>query len=246
MDWLDFAFILAAYCVAAAIKGLTGIGFSTSCLPIMALRLDLKLAIPLVIIPSIVSNLAVMLQAGHFGEAVRRFWPLYLASLPGLLTGLAILVAIDVDAARAILGLVLVAYALWALANRPLTLSVGWERRLKLPIGFVTGFVNGLTGSQVMPVLPYLLALNLTRNAFVQAINISFTLSSLILLVGVNRLGYLPAGNLLVAVSGLVPVLAIVYLAGRLQHRLAGGVHRRVVLAFLLLMGLLLLGRTLA
>jgi hypothetical protein len=245
MDWVDYAFILAAYVVASAIKGLTGIGFSTSCLPIMALRLDLRIAIPLVIIPSIVSNLAVMVQAGCFREAFRRFWPLYLASLPGLLAGLAILVAIDVAAARAILGLVLVVYALWALVNQPLALTPAWERWLKVPIGLGTGFVNGLTGSQVMPVLPYLLALDLNKNTFVQAINLSFTLSSLVMLVGVNRLGYLPANNVMVAVAGLLPVLTIVYLAGRLQRRLTGNVHRRLVLSFLLVMGVLLLGRLL-
>ena len=77
MDELDLLFILIAYVVAASIKGLTGIGFSTSCLPIMALRLDLKVAIPLVIIPSIVSNIFVMLQAGRFREALKRFWPMY-------------------------------------------------------------------------------------------------------------------------------------------------------------------------
>ena len=65
MDWVDYAFVLAAYVVASGIKGLTGIGFSTSCLPIMALRLDLKIAIPLVIVPSIVSNLVVMLLSGQ-------------------------------------------------------------------------------------------------------------------------------------------------------------------------------------
>jgi hypothetical protein len=245
MDWVDYAFILVAYVVASAIKGLTGIGFSTSCLPIMALRLDLKIAIPLVIIPSIVSNLVVMVQAGCLREACRRFWPLYLASFPGLLAGLAILVAIDVNAARAILGLVLVVYALWGLINQPLALTTQWERRLKVPIGFFTGVVNGLTGSQVMPVLPYLLALNLNKNNFVQAINLSFTLSSLIMLIGVNRLGYLPANNFMVALAGLIPVLTIVYLAGRLQRRLAGSVHRRLVLSFLLVMGVLLLGRML-
>jgi len=245
MDWVDYAFILVAYVVASAIKGLTGIGFSTSCLPIMALRLDLKIAIPLVIIPSIVSNLVVMVQAGCLREACRRFWPLYLASFPGLLAGLAILVAIDVNAARAMLGLVLVVYALWGLINQPLALTAEWERRLKVPIGFFTGVVNGLTGSQVMPVLPYLLALNLNKNTFVQAINLSFTLSSLIMLVGVNRLGYLPANNFMVALAGLIPVLTIVYLAGRFQRRLAGSVHRRLVLSFLLVMGVLLLGRML-
>ena len=48
MDELDYLFIFMAYLVAGFIKGLTGIGFSTSCLPTMAMRLDLKIAIPLV------------------------------------------------------------------------------------------------------------------------------------------------------------------------------------------------------
>ena len=128
MVLLDFLFILSAYVIAAAIKGLTGIGFSTSCLPIMALRIDLTAAIPLVIVPSVISNIAVMVQAGRFREAVRRFWPLYLTSIPGLLAGLAILVAIDANAAKAVLGMVLIAYSLWALTNTSLTISATWRK----------------------------------------------------------------------------------------------------------------------
>jgi uncharacterized protein len=245
MDWVDYAFILTAYLVAGGIKGLTGIGFSTSCLPIMALRLDLKIAIPLVIVPSIVSNLVVMLQAGRFREALSRFWPLYLASIPGLIIGLTILVTIDVDIAKAILGLVLISYALWALRNKTFALSGPLERLLKVPAGFCTGFVNGLTGSQVMPVLPYLLSLDLNKSAFIQSINISFTFSSLIMLVGMNRLGHLSPDTLLTAAGGLIPVLLSVYLAGRVQGRLTGAFHRTLVLSFLLAMGVILLLKTL-
>lgn len=246
MDGLDYIFILTAYIVAASIKGLTGIGFSTSCLPIMALRLDLKVAIPLVIIPSIVSNIVVMIQAGHFREALKRFWPLYVSSVPGILIGLSLLVGINTVTAKAILGLVLIAYALWALSNKSFSLSDKWERYLKLPTGFCTGFINGLTGSQVMPSLPYLLSLNLHKDDFVQAINISFTLSSFVMLVGMNRLGYLPPSSFLLAVGALVPVLATVYFAGRLRKRLTGELHRRLVLGFLMIMGLILLLKIMA
>ena len=241
MDWLDYTFILIAYVVAASIKGLTGIGFSTSCLPIMALRLDLKLAIPLVIIPSIVSNLAVMIQAGRFRQALKRFWPMYASSVPGLWLGLSILVAINVVTAKVILGLVLVAYAVWALCNMSFSLSKDWERNLKVPAGMITGFINGLTGSQVMPSLPYLLSLNLHKNDFVQAINISFTLSSVVMLIGMHRLGYLPPSTLMLAVGSIIPVLTTVYFAGRLQKKLSGETHRKLVLAFLLIMGLTLI-----
>ncbi len=243
MDLTDYSVILTAYIVASVIKGLTGLGFSTSCLPIMALHFDLKIAIPLVIVPSIVSNITIIVQAGSFREAVTRFWPLYLAAVPGLLLGLAVLATINADAAKAVLGLVLIVYALWAMTNTTFSLPAKWERVLRVPTGFLTGIVNGMTGSQVMPVLPYLLSLNLDKNVFVQAINISFTLSSLVMLLGMNQLGYLSATTFLTASAGLLPVLLALTAAGRLRRRLTATVYRRLVLGFLLVMGGILLVR---
>jgi len=240
VDPIDYLFILTAYIIAAAIKGLTGIGFSTSCLPIMALRLDLKVAIPLVIVPSIISNVTIMIQAGSFRDSLRRFWPLYAASVPGLLIGVTILVTINVDVAKIILGLVLVTYSLVALRNTTFTLSGPGERKLKIPVGFFTGFINGLTGSQVMPVLPYLMSLNLDKNSFVQAINISFTLSSLVMLFSMGQLGFLSPNTFLIAVGGLLPVLAVVHVCGRLRHHLSRELYRRLVLFFLFIMGFVL------
>ena len=65
------------------------------------------------------------------------------------------------------------------------------------------------------------------------------------MLVGMNRLGHLSQDTLLTAAVGLVPVLLSVYLAGRLQRRLTGACHRKLVLGFLMVMGVILLLKTL-
>lgn len=79
MNFETILIIACAYLVAAFVKGATGLGFSTSALPILALGLGLKSAMPLVIIPSLVSNAIVMMQAGHFerrcGASGRCFSP---------------------------------------------------------------------------------------------------------------------------------------------------------------------------
>lgn len=240
MDAYDYFFIILAYLVASGIKGLTGIGFSTSCLPIMALRLDLKVAIPLVIIPSLTSNLVVMYQAGNFRKALSRFWPFYVFSIPGLMLGLSMLIAINIDMAKMILGIVLICYASWALWNNAFTLSFHAERWLKAPAGFLTGLINGLTGSQVMPSLPFMLSLKMHKSDFIQAINISFTLSSLILLGRLSQLGFMPKSSLMVAMGSIVPVFAMVYMAGHFQKAMSVDLHRRVVLWFLFMMGIVL------
>ena len=240
MDSIDYVFVLVAYLVASVIKGVTAIGFSTSCLPIMALQMDLTLAIPLVIVPSVISNIVIMVQAGDFIGVVRRFWVLYAATIPGLLAGLYTLVSIDVVKAKIVLGLVLILYSLIALLNRPFTISTTLERKLKGPVGFSTGFINGLTGSQVMPVLPYLLSLDLKKNTFIQAINISFTMSSVIMLFGMNQFGYVSTHIFVVALAGAIPVTIVVYAVGTLRNRLPRKLYQKLVLIFLLVLGFIL------
>ena len=61
------------------------------------------------------------------------------------------------------------------------------------------------------------------------------------MLVGMHRLGHLPPSTFMLAVGGLIPVLTTVYIAGKLQNKLTGESHRKLVLGFLLVMGLILL-----
>ena len=243
MNPSDLAVIVAAYLIAALVKGTSGLGFSTTVLPLLTLAVGLKEAMPLVILPSLSSNLMVMRDAGHFRGTVARFWPLYLASLPGIAIGLAVLAWVDGRTAAAVLGAVLMAYSVFAFAQPALRLPSRLERPLGPPAGLLTGMVNGLTGSQVMPVLPYLLALHLEPNRFVQAINISFTVGSLAMIVGLSRIGLMTAEAALISMIGLVPVYFGLKAGTRLRRRMAPEVFRRVVLAVLLVLGAGLIAR---
>ncbi len=230
----------AAFFFAAFVKGVTGLGFSTTALPLLALALGMREALPLVLAPSIASNLMVMRGAGHFRETVRRFWPLALSALPGVALGVALLVWVEPRLAAAALGLALAGYAVFALARPPLLLPAALERPLQWPAGFLNGAVNGLTGSQVMPLLPYLLALRLDSERFVQAINCVFTLSSLAMALALAEAGLLTGPAAAVSALGLVPVWLGVTLGARIRRRLAPETFRKAVLLLLLALGAVL------
>lgn len=236
---------LAALALMAAgiVKGVTGIGYSTTALPLLALSVGLKTGMPLVLLPSITSNVMVMRTAGDFSGTLRRFWPVYLAVLPGLLAGLAILPRIADVEAGGVLGLVLAVYAAAMLLRGPWLMPEGWRRPLMVPAGLLTGLVNGLTGSQVMPLVPYLLSLELPAGTFVQASNISFTLSSLVMLVGLSRVGLLGWTELALTIAGIAPALIGVAIGNAIRHRLAAVTLRNLVLGALLAMGLALLAK---
>lgn len=246
MDSDILATVFAAYLIAALIKGASGMGFSATCLPIMALSLDVSAILPLVFIPSITSNLMVMREAGHFRETIRRFWPLFLAAAPGVGVGLYLLTVVDPAVATSALGGVLIVYSVFALARPAFLLREGLVTPLALPTGLVTGLLSGLTGTQAMPVLAYLMSLKLTPNQLVQALNCSFTFCSLVVAVGLASNDMMTGHDLMISVAGLLIVLVGVRVGGRIRQRLSPAAFRRIVLWLLLVFGVVLILKTYA
>ena len=237
------AAILVTYLLAALAKGVTGLGFSTTCLPFLAVIVGLKEALPLIIIPSICSNLVVMHGAGRFGETLRRFWPMFAATVPGLILGLVALAFVDGRKAAGVLGVVLVLWCSFAYAKPELRLPEHRARALAPLSGFLTGAINGLTGSQVMPSMPYLMALHLERNVFIQAMNCSFTLSSVVMAIGLERLGLFTPDAVMLSAIGIAVAFSGLKLGERVRNHLSPDAFRVAVLVMLSAMGVSLVVR---
>jgi uncharacterized membrane protein YfcA len=237
----EIAVIFAAYLFAATAKGITGLGFSTTCLPLLVLAIGLKDAISLVLIPSICSNLVVMRQVGHFRTVVLRFWAMLLVTIPGLILGLWCLSGIDGSSAKIVFGLVLLIWCGFSFLTPNLRLPNHLEGVIAPISGICTGFLNGLTGSQVMPVVPFLMSLNLDRNTFIQAANCSFTMSSLIMMAGLGHLGLFTAADIVISSLGVVCVFIGVKLGSSIRESLSETTFKNVILAMLTMMSISLL-----
>jgi uncharacterized membrane protein YfcA len=237
LDHNQIALAIFGLFLAGFVKGAAGIGYSTTALPFLAFAIGIEKAMPLVLVPSIASNLFVMFDAGHFRGMVRRFWPLYVATIPGLIIGLAGLYYVDKQTAAAVLGGVIVVYAIYALAKPTLSLSPKFERPLLAPVGVINGVVNGLTGSQMMPMMPYMLSLRLPPDQLVQATNIAFTLSSLVMMAGLAQIGFLTFEVLVLSCSALIPAFLGVRLGTIIRRRISAETFRKVVLVLLFGLG---------
>ena len=97
---------------AGIIKGATGIGYSSCALPFLVASLGLKEAIVLVVAPAMASNVAVLFTTGSLGRSLRKFWPLYVATLPGILCGVYLLMWADKHIPTQVLGVIICAYAI--------------------------------------------------------------------------------------------------------------------------------------
>lgn len=234
----QLATIAAAYFIAALVKGATGLGYSSTSLPILTLAFGLKEALPLVLIPSVASNLVVMASTDGFRASAQRFWPMVLSAAASVFVGLWALTRMRGEMAAAILGTVLLIYVGFTLSNMRFRLNEARTRKFEPVIGAATGFVNGLTGSQVMPLVPYLLSLDTTRERFIHASNQSFTLSSAAMFVGLGAAGLMTAQVAAVSACGLVLVVLGVRVGQRVSRHLPPQASRTAVLIVLAALGL--------
>jgi uncharacterized membrane protein YfcA len=241
------ALLATALCFLAAglMKGLTGLGFLTVCVVSLTLIVGLKTAVALVLVPSLLSNLFIMVDVGRFLQTTRSFWRLYLASAPGVVVGVQLLIVIDQDLAAAILGSVVVAYTVLALAKPTVPLPDGLRRALQVPVGLAHGIVAGLTGSQLMPLFPYLFALKLESATLLQTCNTIFTLCSLLTAALLFNGGLLTPEIGLLSLAGTMPTLLGVLVGSGLRRRLSVESFRIIVLCVILALGLVLMARAL-
>jgi len=230
--------------IAGVLKGATGLGYSSCALPFLAAAVGLKTAIALVVIPAMTSNLALLWSTGHFTETIRRFWPFYLATLPGIAIGLWALAWLNPRHAELVLGVLIVIYSAYSILRPPVTMPKNLERPIQTPAGLLNGFFTGLTGSQVMPLLPYMLSLGLSRTQLVQATNIAVTLASGTMAIGLLSSGLMTLPGLGASVAAIIPAMLGVLIGTRLRNIIPEGQFKKVVLIVLGLLGVGLMIRS--
>ncbi|WP_353365180.1 sulfite exporter TauE/SafE family protein [Acidovorax sp. FG27] len=239
------ALLGGTFLFAGCVKGVTGMGLPTVAMGLLGLGMPPVAAAGLLVVPSLVTNLWQCATGTGTGALLRRLWPLLLASAAGAGASAALLARLDPLWTGPALGVALIVYALHALWARPLKVPPGAERWLSPLVGAVTGIVTGATGVFVMPAVPYLQALQLGRDALVQALGWSFTVSTLALAAGLAAHGALRAPQIGWSVLATLPALAGMALGQRLRARLSPQRFRQAFLGLLLLLGLELASRAL-
>jgi uncharacterized protein len=181
-SWLVPA-IVATFLLAGAVKGLTGMGLPTVAMGLLGALMAPVMAAALLIVPSFVTNVW-QLFAGPAFTLARRLWLMMLAIIIGTLAGSSVLAGANARWTTAGLGAALIVYPGFTLLVRQLSVPTRFEWWLSPSVGLMTGAVTGATGVFVIPAVPYLQALALSRDELVQSLGLSFTISTIALAVG--------------------------------------------------------------
>lgn len=236
-DPLTLAWIALVLLVAGAVKGVVGLGLPTITLALLTATLGLKDAMAILLIPSIVTNIFQMARGGAFRELCRRLWLFLVLLAVGCVLASGAVAVIDAVWLSGLLGLSIVLYAGIGLATPPWPKPGRREIWLGPTVGAITGLLTGLTGSFVMPSVPYLQALGLPRDHLVQAMGITFMVATLALAAGLGSRGLLSDGTVTVSVLATLPALGGLWIGTCLRGRLSDRLFRKVLFTSLILVG---------
>lgn len=229
--------VTATFFAAGIVKGVTGMGLPTVAMGVLGVLTSPLTAASLLIAPSFVTNIWQLFAGPAFLPLLRRFWPMMAAIVAGTLLGSAWLARGDTGLTTKGLGAALILYAAYSLFARQLRVPEAMEPWLSPVIGAVTGLVTGSTGVFVIPAVPYLQALGLARDDLVQALGLSFTVSTIALAASLGLRGAFDDGNLALSVLAILPALAGMWAGQMLRGRIAPATFRRWFLVCLLLLG---------
>ena len=196
------------FLLAGLVKGVVGLGLPTLAMALLALAMPPAQAAALLILPSLVTNVWQMRPWPTLAPMTRRLWPMQPGVVAGTLFAASLLGAPTRASALQALGPALLVYGLWGLSGARVPEVPARVDRVLCPlVGAVTGLVTAATGVFVIPAVPYLQALGLSRDELVQAMGLSFTVSTVALAAGLMLNGQCSAAALSGSALMLLPAV---------------------------------------
>jgi uncharacterized protein len=230
-----------AFLLAGFIKGVIGLGLPTVAIGLLGLLMAPAQAAAILVVPSLATNIWQFVVGGDLVALLRRLWPMLVGICVGTLIGAISMSRDNSGRATVWLGLALVLYAALGLIKIQFKVPTSAEVWLGLLMGTATGAITVATGIFVLPGTPYVQALQFERDRLVQALGLSFTVSTITL---AGALGYAGEIHTTLAWPSLVALAAA--LIGMWLGQIIRGKVSAETFRLWFFLGLLLLGAHLA
>ncbi|MEX0285250.1 MAG: sulfite exporter TauE/SafE family protein [Paracoccaceae bacterium] len=244
MDIFDILLLgTVTFLISGSIKGLTGIGLPTVSLGILTLFVAPRLAIALMLLPMLMSNLWQVLREGEVWASVLRFR--VFAAVIFVTVGVTALVTQDVHdrVLLAVLGCVILLFVGFSFKGWVPRVPPEYDTAAQGVFGLIAGVLGGLTSGWAAPLAIYLTMARADKSEFIRGTGLLIFAGSVPL-----TLAYLWTGQMTAQLFGLSALMLVPTFAGfavgeALRNKLSVRAFRNVVLGMFAILGLNLLRR---
>lgn len=135
------------------IQGLTAFGFALVSMPLLTLFIPIQQVVPIIVILSLVTNIGIWYDTRKSID-LKKYWLLILTSLIAAPIGTKLILILDANTLKAIVGILILFFALTMLKG--LTWKIKHEKLSFAFVGFLCGILNGSISISGPPVALFL------------------------------------------------------------------------------------------
>ena len=158
--------------LASVVSGLTGFGFALVAVPLLMIFLPPKVVVPTVLMLSLSGGFAVLFETKKWID-LKRIWPLIIAGVATSPLGAYLLLILDVDMLKTLIGVVIVISALALFTG--FRLHIKNEKLGFVLVGFASGLLAGSTGMGGPPTILFFSNQRAEKQVFRANLRIFFT-----------------------------------------------------------------------
>lgn len=176
LSWITLTWVALVLALAGAVQGALGLGFPMLATPLIAATTDMRTAVILVLLPCVATTVTNIVLSGPFMHTLRRYWFMPLCMLAGAAVGARLFVMYPQFPFALLLVSVILLYLYLDHLGRVEWAFVARHRvAAGMGFGLLGGLSEGTANIAAPPLLMYLFSLGVDRTAFVQILNLCFT-----------------------------------------------------------------------
>lgn len=208
---------------AGIIKGAIGSGVPVLVVPVFTMLYDVKLAIAVLVVPNLLSNLLQVWQYRRHLLPTRFLAAFSIAGALGIILGTWGLVALSPKLLSLGVAGAIVLYLIIKLTRRRLVLTYARASRIVIPVGLLGGILQGAAGMSAPASITFLNAMKLERPVFIGSISVFFVALTCVQIPALLKADILTMQRSLYSVIALSIILTAMplgaYLGNRMPHR---------------------------
>ncbi|HEX6770210.1 MAG TPA: sulfite exporter TauE/SafE family protein [Candidatus Binatia bacterium] len=245
---LDLTHILVgvALLIAAFVKGATGLGFPLIATPMVALLLDIRIAVTILILPNLLMDITQVLRDGFPYAILQRFKSMIGLTVIGVFLGTTVLVLLPLWALNFCLGIMVLVFVTSNLLKLEFTIPPAAEKILSPIVGLLSGFLNGMTNAAGPVLAIYFYSLKLEKRNFVKSVATIFMITKASQLIAVSTWNLFNWNTLTLSLQVVLLTLLGFFAGLKTQDRVNQKTFSRGLMALLSIIGVILIARSLS
>ncbi len=160
---MEYFYIALILLIATFVQGFTSFGFSLVAIPLLAMFLDAKTIVVMTMSYSFVIN-SIIIRKYYKHARLHKIWPLLATAILFTFVGESFLSTVDDFTLKLIISVLLIVVGI--VNNFGIKFKMKKPEKLFVPVGALSGTLNGISGVSGPPVLMFLSNIDLKKSEF--------------------------------------------------------------------------------